>query len=166
MSDSAGLDERIVGARAGLVQAGVDALLVTPGSDLRYLTGYDALPLERLEDALLLLGGHADAGVNHPDLDPIGHAAGVDGDRGVDGLVPQRVLGDVAEHPVEQPGVSFDSPGVRVDRPRGTRRVRQGGKGGGDDFAEVGGTRVGHEGSGLQPGHVEKVADECFEAVG
>jgi Xaa-Pro aminopeptidase len=31
-----------------LVQAGIDALLVTPGADLRYLTGYDALPLERL----------------------------------------------------------------------------------------------------------------------
>ncbi|MDP9241203.1 MAG: Xaa-Pro peptidase family protein [Actinomycetota bacterium] len=27
---------------------GVDALLLTPGADLRYLTGYDALPLERL----------------------------------------------------------------------------------------------------------------------
>lgn len=26
----------------------VDALLVTPGADLRYLTGYDAIPLERL----------------------------------------------------------------------------------------------------------------------
>jgi len=28
--------------------AGIDALLLTPGADLRYLTGYDALPLERL----------------------------------------------------------------------------------------------------------------------
>ena len=27
---------------------GVDAVLVTPGPDLHYLTGYDALPLERL----------------------------------------------------------------------------------------------------------------------
>ena len=29
-------------------QAGIDALLLTPGADLRYLTGYEALPLERL----------------------------------------------------------------------------------------------------------------------
>lgn len=28
--------------------AGIDVLLVTPGTDLRYLTGYDAIPLERL----------------------------------------------------------------------------------------------------------------------
>jgi Xaa-Pro aminopeptidase len=34
---------------AGLTaEAGLDALLVSPGPDLRYLTGYDALPLERL----------------------------------------------------------------------------------------------------------------------
>src|SRR5665647_2961158 len=48
MSDHEGLGERIAGARRGLVQAGIDALLVTPGADLRYLTGYHALPLERL----------------------------------------------------------------------------------------------------------------------
>jgi Xaa-Pro aminopeptidase len=29
-------------------RAGIDALLLTPGADLRYLVGYDALPLERL----------------------------------------------------------------------------------------------------------------------
>ncbi|UYM05065.1 M24 family metallopeptidase [Solicola gregarius] len=36
--------------RAGEVAAerGIDTLLVSPGSDLRYLTGYDAKPLERL----------------------------------------------------------------------------------------------------------------------
>ena len=37
--------ERAVGA---VEAAGLDGLLVTPGPDLRYLTGYDALPLERL----------------------------------------------------------------------------------------------------------------------
>jgi Xaa-Pro aminopeptidase len=59
MSDSAGPGERIVGARAGLVQAGFDALLVTPGADLRYLTGYDALPLERLTCLVLPASGQA-----------------------------------------------------------------------------------------------------------
>lgn len=57
MTDHAGLDERIVGARTGLMKAGFDALLVTPGADLRYLTGYDALPLERLTCLVLPASG-------------------------------------------------------------------------------------------------------------
>jgi len=35
-------------AAAAAASAGIDALLVTPGPDLRYLTGYDAIALERL----------------------------------------------------------------------------------------------------------------------
>ena len=35
-------------AQDAMAAAGVDALLVGPGADLRYLTGYHALPLERL----------------------------------------------------------------------------------------------------------------------
>jgi Xaa-Pro aminopeptidase len=40
--------ERLGLARRAAADAGLDALLVTPGADLRYLTGYQALPLERL----------------------------------------------------------------------------------------------------------------------
>ena len=40
--------DRLQRAAAAAEAAGLDALLVTPGADLRYLTGYDALPLERL----------------------------------------------------------------------------------------------------------------------
>ena len=40
--------QRLSRVRTALSSDGVDALFVTPGSDLRYLTGYDALPLERL----------------------------------------------------------------------------------------------------------------------
>lgn len=40
--------QRISRVAERLNQAGNDLLLVTPGADLRYLTGYDALPLERL----------------------------------------------------------------------------------------------------------------------
>jgi len=36
---------------------GIDALLVTPGADLRYLTGYHALPLERLTCLVLPVNG-------------------------------------------------------------------------------------------------------------
>ena len=39
---------RLAQARSAIGAAGIDALLVTPGADLRYLTGYDAVPLERL----------------------------------------------------------------------------------------------------------------------
>ncbi len=48
MAASSELTTRMDGARSGLRGSGFDALLVTPGADLRYLTGYDALPLERL----------------------------------------------------------------------------------------------------------------------
>ncbi|SFG59086.1 Xaa-Pro aminopeptidase [Actinopolymorpha cephalotaxi] len=44
---------RLDRARATAAAAGVDALLVSPGPDLRYLTGYDAKPLERLTCLLL-----------------------------------------------------------------------------------------------------------------
>jgi Xaa-Pro aminopeptidase len=39
---------RLSQTRAAVAAGGLDALLVTPGPDLRWLTGYDALPLERL----------------------------------------------------------------------------------------------------------------------
>jgi Xaa-Pro aminopeptidase len=39
---------RLTLARQAARDAGVDVLLVSPGADLRYLTGYHALPLERL----------------------------------------------------------------------------------------------------------------------
>jgi Xaa-Pro aminopeptidase len=42
------LTERLRRAAESAQQAGIDALLLTPGADLRYLIGYDALPLERL----------------------------------------------------------------------------------------------------------------------
>jgi Xaa-Pro aminopeptidase len=40
--------ERLAQAQAATANAGLDALLLTPGADLRYLTGYAAHPLERL----------------------------------------------------------------------------------------------------------------------
>lgn len=40
--------QRLSQARQAVAEAGLDALLLTPGPDLRWLTGYEALPLERL----------------------------------------------------------------------------------------------------------------------
>ncbi|MEV4389903.1 aminopeptidase P family N-terminal domain-containing protein, partial [Micromonospora sp. NPDC049580] len=40
--------DRLLAAQRATAAAGLDALLLTPGSDLRYLTGYDAHVGERL----------------------------------------------------------------------------------------------------------------------
>ncbi|MFN8126913.1 MAG: Xaa-Pro peptidase family protein, partial [Candidatus Nanopelagicales bacterium] len=42
------LRQRIEAARSGMQAQGWGAMLVSPGPDLTYLTGYDAIPLERL----------------------------------------------------------------------------------------------------------------------
>ncbi|MGI9197184.1 MAG: M24 family metallopeptidase [Candidatus Nanopelagicales bacterium] len=47
-ADTADLARRLERARDGATGARLDSLLVTPGPDLRYLVGYDAVPLERL----------------------------------------------------------------------------------------------------------------------
>lgn len=51
--------DRLTRAQESIGAAGLDGLLVTPGADLRYLTGYDALPLERLTCLVLPRSGPA-----------------------------------------------------------------------------------------------------------
>jgi Xaa-Pro aminopeptidase len=51
--------ERLDRARDAAALAGLDALLITPGADLRYLTGYEAMPLERLTCLVVPIGGEA-----------------------------------------------------------------------------------------------------------
>lgn len=48
---------RLAQARDAAADAGMDALFVTPGADLRYLTGYAAMPLERLTCLVLPVEG-------------------------------------------------------------------------------------------------------------
>ncbi|GAA0658541.1 Xaa-Pro peptidase family protein [Kitasatospora atroaurantiaca] len=48
---------RLRQARESAARAGVDALLISPGADLRYLTGYHAAPLERLTCLVLPVEG-------------------------------------------------------------------------------------------------------------
>jgi Xaa-Pro aminopeptidase len=45
---NAPFQDRLARASLAAAAAGIDALLITPGADLRYLVGYQALPLERL----------------------------------------------------------------------------------------------------------------------
>jgi len=69
--------------RAGLAtaEAGLDALLVTPGPDLTYLCGYDAVALERL--TCLLVPAHGDPSVVVPLLEAPAAAASPIGDLGL-----------------------------------------------------------------------------------
>ncbi|MHB1613877.1 MAG: M24 family metallopeptidase [Actinomycetes bacterium] len=69
---------RLAIAQSRCAQAGLDALLVTPGPDLRYLTGYEATPLERL--TCLVLPREADPVLVVPELEaPAARAAPVGG---------------------------------------------------------------------------------------
>ncbi len=58
-SHPADFPARLSAACAATSHAGLDALLVSPGPDLRYLTGYDAVPLERLTCLVLTADGRA-----------------------------------------------------------------------------------------------------------
>jgi Xaa-Pro aminopeptidase len=49
--------DRLRRAQEATAAAGLDALLVTPGPDMRYLTGYDAIALERLTCLVLRASG-------------------------------------------------------------------------------------------------------------
>jgi Xaa-Pro aminopeptidase len=69
--------ERLTRAQQAAAAAGLDAILVTPGPDLRYLTGYDAKPLERL--TCLVLPAEGDATLVVPELErPAAEASGID----------------------------------------------------------------------------------------
>lgn len=68
--------DRLDRARHALRDAEVDALLVGPSADLRYLIGYHALPLERL--TLLVVPAAGDAFLVSPELEvPRAHDHGV-----------------------------------------------------------------------------------------
>src|SRR5690606_39545355 len=59
--------DRLNRARTAAGEAGIDALLITPGAALRYLTGYDALPLERL--TCLIVPSHGPVSLVVPALE-------------------------------------------------------------------------------------------------
>lgn len=69
-----------VGEHARLL--GIDAVLVTPGPDLQYLTGYDAIPLERL--TCLVVPGEGQAAIVVPRLERLAAQASPIGDLGID----------------------------------------------------------------------------------
>lgn len=67
--------ERLPAAQQAVREAGLDALLVGPSADLRYLVGYDAHAMERL--TLLVLPAEGDAHLVVPELEaPAARASG------------------------------------------------------------------------------------------
>ncbi len=68
---------RLARAQHLTAERGIDALLITPGANLRYLTGYHALPLERL--TCLVLPADSDPVLVVPALErPAAVASGID----------------------------------------------------------------------------------------
>jgi Xaa-Pro aminopeptidase len=65
--------DRIPRAQRAAAAGGLGALLITPGPDLRWLTGYDALPLDRL--TALVVPAQAAAFIVVPDLETAAAAA-------------------------------------------------------------------------------------------
>jgi len=59
--------DRVERARASMQRSGIDVLLVSVGSDLPYLTGYEAMPLERL--TMLVVPRNGDATLVIPRLE-------------------------------------------------------------------------------------------------
>ena len=68
--------ERLERAARATADAGFDALLVGVGPDLRYLTGYEALPLERLTMLVIVPGDDADP-ARRPAAGGAGRAGGL-----------------------------------------------------------------------------------------
>jgi Xaa-Pro aminopeptidase len=72
---------RLTRARTLTSHEGLDALLITPGPDLRYLVGYDAVPLERL--TCLIIPSEADPFIVVPELERLAAQASPAGDLGL-----------------------------------------------------------------------------------
>jgi len=62
-------ERRIERLRSRMRDLEVSAFIVAPGADLRYLTGYDALPLER--PTLLVVGAEESVAVVAPRLEQV-----------------------------------------------------------------------------------------------
>jgi Xaa-Pro aminopeptidase len=67
--------DRLERVRAAVAAAGLDAVLLTPGPDLRYVTGYDAKQLERL--TCLAIPARGDASLYVPRLELPAAAAAI-----------------------------------------------------------------------------------------
>ena len=88
MSQVSPYADRILKAKHLALARGVDALLLTPGADLRYLIGYDALPLERL--TCLVVPAQGDPSIIVPMLEKPAALASPIGELGIPVLAWQE----------------------------------------------------------------------------
>jgi Xaa-Pro aminopeptidase len=101
--------DRLAAARRAAAEAGLDALLIGPSADLRYLTGYDAHALERL--TLLVLPADGDATLIVPRLERPAAEASPAPSVGVrlvdhaDGSDPYSIVRDALGGPVKRVGL-------------------------------------------------------------
>ena len=79
---SADFAARLAGVRKQAAAHGLDAVLVTPGPDLQYLVGYDAVPLERL--TCLVVPTHGDPVLVVPRLEVLAAQASPAGALGLE----------------------------------------------------------------------------------
>lgn len=86
--------DRMARARDRATADDIDAVLVSPGPDLRYLTGYDAVPLERLTCLVLGARGDVPPSLVVPALEAAAARAA-----GVDALGLQVVTWEEADDP-------------------------------------------------------------------
>ncbi len=120
--------------RAGEVAADLDVelLLITPGTDLRYLVGADGSTHERLTCLVLPAAGHrAPPALVVPRLEAPGLAHLALEDLGVevitwqDGEDPYLLVSDLAGRPDPDRGGGLDARGARLRRPRRAARRRR-----------------------------------------
>ena len=164
-------------ARARMRELGVDVLLLSTGADLPYLTGYEAMPLERL--TMLVLPADGDAVlvvprleaprvVERPDAfsirpweeteDPIAVVAGLVGaastrrDRRSDlGALRDRAPGRAAAHALPPRRRRHRAAPHRQGRGRGRRAARRGGRGRRDRRSHARRTLLGSPGGRRAP---------------
>jgi Xaa-Pro aminopeptidase len=74
--------DRLARAQKATAESGLDALLITPSTDLRYLTGYAAMPLERL--TCLVVPAAGDPVLFVPQLEKAAAVASAVGQLGLD----------------------------------------------------------------------------------
>jgi Xaa-Pro dipeptidase len=123
--DVAALRARLDRAASAAAAAGVDALLVTPGSDLRYLLGAPGESFERL--TCLVLPAEGTPVLVVPKLEQPGYAAVPTADLGVevatwvDGVDPYRLVTDLLRGTNRRVAVADVMPALHVLRLRDTR---------------------------------------------
>lgn len=100
---------RLQAAQIRARNQGIDALLITPGADLRYVTGYDATPLERL--TCLVIPASSDPFILVPALEELAALASPAGKSGL----PVRIYGEtddpyafIAEHVGSKSAIAVD----------------------------------------------------------